>query len=356
MKTDVLIIGGGLAGLAAAHEVAANGYSAIIADESWSLGGQLRQQTQTIPDMPVPYAGLSGCQLAQTLAERLQYLPVQSLLQHDVIGVYADNSVGVACGGRMEKITPGCIIIATGAAESALPFRGWTLPGIMTIGAAQILMNRERIYPGKKAVVLGSSDMTLEIICQMRKLGIEVVALAEPSAALVATDETILQAFRASGIPVLLHSQPIAATGGSRVEEIILTSGATRRDTRYEVDLVCLDGGRHPVLETISALNCRLAFRKELGGWLPCYSASLETSISGIFVAGQTAGITSQAGVYRTGAIAGLGAVSYLKQNTAENTAEAHSAAKQAHWDGLMTLESARYPARWQARMAHIGI
>jgi sarcosine oxidase subunit alpha len=354
MQTDVLIIGGGMAGLAAAYEVATNGHSAIIVDESWSLGGQLRQQSQVIVDMPAPYTGLRGFQLSQALAESLQNLPVQILLQHDMIGLYADGSVGIACGGQLHRITPGSLIVATGAAEAALPFPGWTLPGVMTIGAAQMLMNRERIYPGKKAVVLGSSDMALEISRQMVELGISIAAIVEPSQQLAATDKTIIEACRANEIPVLLEAQAIAATGSGRVEEITLVSGPDRLTFKYEVDLVCLDGGRHPVLETLSVLNCQLAYRQELGGWLPCYSARLESSVSGLFVAGQAAGITSQAAVYRTGVIAGLSAVDYLEQKTSATSAT-RATARQMHWDELKQLETAKYPARWQARLDHIG-
>ncbi len=350
MNTDVLILGGGLSGLAAAYEVASRGYKATIVDEAWSLGGQLRQQTQVLDSMPAPLSGLRGFQVADVLAERLKGFPVEYLLQHEVIGLYADGSVGVSNGKEIVKITPACVVVATGAAESALPFPGWTLPGVMTIGAAQILINRERMYPGKTALVIGSSDMSLEIAKQMHDVGIRIVGVVESGANIRAQDEKIIHAFQETGIPVFCQAEIVSAIGSARVEKVLLFSRNNDSTEEYAVDLVCLDGGRHPILETFSILNCQLRYEEELGGWLPCYRTNMESSVRGIFVAGQAAGVTCSAGVFLTGAIAGIGAVDFIeKQSTKER-----EIARRSYLEELERIETTKSPAIWQARMSHI--
>lgn len=352
MQTDVLIIGGGPAGLAAAYEVASRGYKVAIVDESWSLGGQLRQQTQVIDPMPAPFIGLRGFQLAETLVERLKEFRVEYLTKHEFIGLYEDGSAGVSNGKEIAKITPMSLIIATGAAETARTFPGWTLPGVMTIGAAQILMNRERVYPGKNALVLGSSDMALQVTKQMYDVGIEVVGVIEPAPEITARDKKILSDFNESRIPILLNTNVGAVSGKGKVEKALLNIGKEQSVERdYQVDLVCVDGGRHPVLEPFSILNCRLRYERELGGWLPCYDGNLQSSVGGIFIAGQAAGVTCQAGVILTGSIAGLGAVDYLERATTEE----RESCKQDFWEKLERIELAQVPEVWSARMTHMG-
>src|SRR5690625_6778905 len=91
METDVLIVGGGPAGLHAAYVAASNGAKTVVVDESFSLGGQLRQQTQSFDNLPKQFERQSGTRLAQELIERLVPLNVTTLLKHTMIGVYKDG-------------------------------------------------------------------------------------------------------------------------------------------------------------------------------------------------------------------------------------------------------------------------
>jgi sarcosine oxidase subunit alpha len=351
MTTDVLILGGGPAGLVSAYEIASRGHKATIVDEARALGGQLRSQTQAIEPMPASLSGLRGFELADKLVGRLQNLPVQYLLQYEAIGLYADGGVGVSNGEKFEKINPKSIVVATGAAESAFPFPGWTLPGVMTIGAAQILINRERVYPGKTTVVIGSSDMALEIATQMRDVGIQVLGVVEAAGEVSARDEKRIAEFHQTAVPLLLQTDIVSASGRGKVEEVLLCGAASTRERKYQVDFVCLDGGRHPILEACAMLKCQFSYRKALGGWLPCYTSGLESSVGGSFVAGQAAGITGHAGICLTGAIAGIGAVDYLEKET---TPERQNS-RQVYWNELERLEAVRWRDIWQARQAHIA-
>jgi sarcosine oxidase subunit alpha len=350
MTTDVLILGGGPAGLASAYEISCRGHQATIVDEGQALGGQLRSQTQVVDPMPAPFVGLRGFELADKLIGRLQTLPVEYLCPYEAIGVYADGSVGVSNGEKFERIIPQSIVVATGAAESAFPFPGWTLPGVMTIGAAQILINRERIYPGKRTVVIGSSDTALEIAQQMRDVGIQVLGVVEAAAQMCAKDGKRVAEFQETAIPLLLHTGIVSASGRGKVEEVLLQA-TDGREHKYQVDFVCLDGGRHPILEALAMFNCQFTYRRGLGGWLPCYTSDFESSVSGIFVAGQAAGLTGHAGVCLTGALAGIGAVDYLEKGTTQE----RQSSKHMYWNELERLEAASLPDIWQTRQEHIA-
>jgi thioredoxin reductase len=352
MKTDVLILGGGPSGLAAAYEVASRGYKVILVEESWSLGGQFRQQTQLMESMPEPFEGLRGYEVAQTLIERLQAYPVEVLTNHAFIGLYADGSAAVNNGQEVLKIKSTCIIVATGAAETAVPFPGWTMPGVMTIGAAQILINRERVFPGKNALIIGSSDMALEIAKQMHDVGINVLSVVEKQEQISARDKQIVSNFEATGIPIRWGTEGVEASGNGRLEEVSLKltkadGGATEV---LKVDLICVDGGRHPILEPLSILSCELDLQPNLGGWLPNYNENLQTSMGHVFVAGQAAGVTSQASVILTGVIAGLSTIDLLESTASEE----RMARKRELWNEIERIESAKSLGIWEARLSHM--
>lgn len=349
MKTDVLIVGGGPSGLAAAYEVASRGYAAIIVEDLWTVGGQMNQQAQEINYLPAPWTGLRGNQLIAALKERLNNLPVTILLEHEVVGLYADNCVGVRKGTEMFKIEAKCVVVATGAAEMAAAFPGWTLPGVMTVGAAQILINRERVYPGETGLVIGSNDLALEITRQMKAAGINILGVVEKSEQLQAKDKAIITSFQATDVPVWTNTQVAAVTGSGKAEEIALQAidGA---EAKYQVDFVCIDGGLQPVMDVAALFECPVTYEQALGGWVPQYDDKMQ-SVKGVFVAGQAAGTTCQAGVIITGGLAGIGAVDFIEQKSAQE----RDAARERYWNQLKTIEAENFPATWQARMAVIN-
>lgn len=349
MQTDVLVIGGGPAGLAAAFEAASRGLKVVLADESWSLGGQLRQQTQVLDDLTAPFAGLRGYALGKQLVQRLDDCgdSLKILLQHTAIGAYVDGSIGFSNRENIVRVHAESIIIATGASEGPVVFPGWTLPGVMTVGAAQILLNRERVYPGRRALVVGSSDLALEVAKELHQLNIQVVGVVESGAQLTAQMARIIEEFRACRIPVFLQTKVKHAEGAGKVDKVHLNSAQGK--VELEVDFVCLDGGRQPILEPFSVLNCELSYQAELGGWLPDYNIDLETSKPGVLVAGNAAGVTLQAAVVLTGMIAGMSAA---ERSGKVKIAEIRQA-KESLWREVYRLEFAQNPEFWKSRVAH---
>ncbi|WP_404455316.1 NAD(P)/FAD-dependent oxidoreductase [Virgibacillus necropolis] len=345
METDLLIIGGGPAGLNAAYEAASNGVKTVVVDESFSLGGQLRQQTQILDNLPKQFEKQRGTTLAQSLIEKLLPLNVTLLLRHTMIGTYKDGRIGVSNGMKTIPITAKKVIITTGAAEEASVFPGWTLPGVMTIGAAQILMNREYVLPGENALILGSNTFSLEVVKQLIEIGVSVQGIVESDSELNSNDEKAIQLLKEYDIPIYLNSFIVSATGVGEVQKIILNHNGV--EEQMDIDLVCIGKGVTPILEPFEIMNCSFTYQTGLGGWVPQYSILMETSKPSIYVAGNAAGIATIGAILLTGEIAAVSVVESLGVLCEEQATERRASL----WKELYYLETVNTQETYSARM-----
>ncbi|WP_394139923.1 NAD(P)/FAD-dependent oxidoreductase [Cytobacillus oceanisediminis] len=345
METDVLIIGGGPAGLAAAIETASRGLDVTIVDESSSLGGQLCQQTQLIRPLPSVYQPMRGFELAKVLTEQMNDFTVGTLLNHRVIGLYADGSVGLSDEEKVFPVKAKKIVVATGAAEQAVAFPKWTLPGIITIGAAQTLVNRDFVMPGKEAVIVGSSDFALDVASQLLEVGAEVKGIVEKNPAAAARVKGKIDALKGRGIPFYFNSLIKEARGNGQVEEIDIE--VTGKILTVTADVVCIDGGRSPILDSFYQLGCSFGYQEGLGGWVPQYNRQFKTDKENVFLAGNAAGISEQGALLLTGMIAGI---SVCEELQAIRSGEAEEI-RNALWKELKLLE---YKDVWEGRTKHM--
>ncbi|WP_284035563.1 NAD(P)/FAD-dependent oxidoreductase [Neobacillus sp. 114] len=348
METDVLIIGAGPAGLEAAFETAVRGLDVMIVDESFTKGGQLIQQTQLVRFLPASYSPMRGFELAQKLVDQLENLPVHYLLGHRVIGMYKDGTIGVTDEKNVFPVKAKKIIVATGAAEKGIPFPKWTLPGIMTIGAAQTLINRDLVLPGENAVILGSSDFALDVALQLSDVGVKVKGIFESRQNIAARDLDKHELIDKSGIPVYLNASVKEARGQGKVEEIDI--GLLEEVITEKVDFVCVDGGRAPILDVFYQCNCSFGYQETLGGWLPQYNKRMQTSHEHVYLAGNAAGITTQGFLLVTGRIAGISVCEALGVLDKEKAEQLRS----SMWKELETLETKLFPDSWHARVNHV--
>jgi len=334
METDVLIVGGGPAGLHAAYVAASNGAKTVVVDESFSLGGQLRQQTQSFDNLPKQFERQSGTRLAQELIERLVPLNVTTLLKHTMIGVYKDGRVGVSNGSSTIPINAKKIIVTTGAAEEASVFPGWTLPGVMTVGAAQILLNREHVHPGKNAFILGSNTFSLEVAKQLTDASVTIQGIIESENKLHSKNVKVIQQVKDAGLPIYLNSSIVSATGLGEVDRVILNDNGV--EVEFDIDLVCIGAGVTPILEPFEILNCSFMYQEGLGGWVPQYDKTMETSTPSIYVAGNAAGITCMGAIMLSAEIATINSIEVLGILDRKHVVEK----KESLWKELHRIES----------------
>ncbi|MFD2923051.1 NAD(P)/FAD-dependent oxidoreductase [Halobacillus naozhouensis] len=344
METDVLIIGAGPAGLHAAYEMAANGVQTIIVDESFSPGGQLKQQTQYLNNLPRQFETQRGINLVETLTHRLHSLPVTMLYKHTMIGAYKDGSIGVSNGESTFPIKAKKVIVTTGAAEEASLFPGWTQPGVMTVGAAQILLNRERVLPGKNAVILGYNFFSLEVALQLKECGVNILGIVEKNNSL---DSESWERLR-SEIPLFLNSSITRAMGRGEVEKVFINHNGVEKE--WETDLICIGNGLSPILEPFEILDCSFIYKEKLGGLLPRYDSNLRTENSSVYVAGNAAGITCMGGILLTAEIAAVDVLVCL------GVLDGEEAAKKSTylWKELLRIETQTDSEVFYARVASI--
>ncbi|HLQ72367.1 MAG TPA: FAD-dependent oxidoreductase [Bacillota bacterium] len=313
METDMLVIGGGPAGLCAAYEAAYAGHKVTIVDESFRMGGQLKQQTQVL-DLPYFMTDQSGKDLCVELIERLKTYDVTFLPQHIMVGAYENGNIGVTDGHKTHSIRFKRAIMATGASENPIPFKGWTLPGVMTIGGAQILLNREGALEEGNVVIIGINELSVGIIDQFKQKGVDVSAIIDGSLGSEACSQKVKDELANMDIPIYNNVTSIQAKGSGEVKQVLIEYQGS--EVSFEVDLACVSGGLSPILEPFQVLGCELAYQESLGGWVPKYTETFQTSVPNIYVAGNAAGITSMKAIILMGHIAGINAVNNLDRKT----------------------------------------
>lgn len=339
MNVDVCVIGAGPAGLSAATFLAERGKSVVVIDEMAEAGGRLLGQLH--------YSGLddefhvngwwNGRFIAERLATDAKRAGVRFLLGHSVWGLFPEWRVFVS-GPAAELIESASVILANGAAEVPVPIPGWTLPGVMSIGAAQVMATQHRVKPGKRVLVAGIDILSLAITHELQLAGVEVVGVVNLPAGPLTQAEThpaevirrlsraahlapsrwqraagrlgrsrmtarigarVLPAsgFTAWGIPIQPRRALLEIQGEGEVRSAIVAdlspNGEPGVTEEIEVDTVCIAGGLRPLYELANLAGCRFDEFPGLGGVVPLHGPGFETTTPGIYLAGNVTGIES---------------------------------------------------------------
>lgn len=311
-NVDVLVVGGGPAGLSAAITLAEYGLNVTIVDEHFKLGGQLVKQTHKFFGSKEFFGGLRGFQVAEELTRRVKkYGNVRVLLQTVVYGVFRNGWVGLMGKRRLYRVKPRYIIVSTGASERYLAFPGNDLPGVMGAGGAQTLMNEYGILPGEEVVVVGSGNVGVIVSYQLLQAGARVKAIVE---ILPYIGSWFVHAakVRRYGVPILTRHTVKAVWGRDRVEGATIVQvdegfqpvPGTEKD--IPCDLVLIAVGLTPDTRLLAQIGAVMKWIPELGGLVPLRTRYLETSIPGVYVAGDASGVEEATTAIIEGEIAGL--------------------------------------------------
>lgn len=324
LKKDVLVIGAGPAGLAASIESGKLGASVLLVDLNMQPGGQLFKQIHKFFGSSAHRSGTRGFNIGKQLLEEAKEANVEIWMQSTVIGIFPGNKIGIERGldnGNKDLVTLEAkkIIIATGASENAIRFKGWTTPGVMGAGAAQTMINVNHVKPGQKVVMLGTGNVGLIVSYQLMQAGCDVVSLIE-AAPKIGGYAVHAAKIRRAGVPIRLRHTIIEAKKGSdgcvcgcviaEVDEKFQPIPGT--EELIDCDTITLAAGLKPTMDLVKLAGCKLTFNGAFGGYIPLHNERMETSCKGIFVAGDTTGVEEANTALEEGKIAGVSAAEDL--------------------------------------------
>jgi len=361
ITTDIVVVGAGAAGMGAAINAAKYGAKVILIDEHNKPGGQLFKQIHKFFGSEVHNAGTRGIKIAEMLVDEVKTVGlgeanVKILLDSVVFGIFPGLQVGVTVKGEFSfGIDAKKIIICTGAAENAVSFENSTLPGVIGAGAAQTLMNIERVAPGKRILMVGSGNVGLIVSYQLMQAGMEIAAIVEMAPAVGGYHVHAAKIARL-GVPIMLKKTITKAIGTDNVEGAVIADVdddfkvIPGTEENIDCDLVCLAAGLRPLSELCGMMGCELVFSPALGGLVPKHDRNMETSVGGIYVAGDVTGIEEASIAMEEGYIAGVAAAEALGYIPFEKAATL----KAGHYERLSDLRSGKYGARLAAAKEEI--
>lgn len=311
-ECDVLIVGGGPAGLSASKTLARYGLNVVLANEHFKLGGQLVKQTHKFFGSKDLFGGLRGFQVGEELSREVKrYENVRILLRTTVYGIFRDGWVGMVDCEKLYRVKPRYMIISTGASERHLAFPGNDLPGVMGAGGAQTLMNEYGIRPGEEVVVVGSGNVGVIVSYQLLQAGAKVKRVVEILPHIGAWFVHAAK-LRRYGVPILTSHTIKNAWGDERVEGVTIVEVDENfqqipgSEEEVPCDLLLIAVGLTPDNRLLAQAGAVMRWIPELGGLVPVRTPYLETSIPRIYVAGDASGIEEATTAIIEGEIAAL--------------------------------------------------
>ncbi|MCG8635975.1 MAG: FAD-dependent oxidoreductase, partial [Desulfobacterales bacterium] len=304
IETDVLIIGGGPAGLSAAIQLEENGIPAILVDDKDELGGKLVLQTHKFfGSVEDSYAGMRGMDIGRMLAAKVEESKsVRVWKESTALYVFNDKRVGILKNGAYKIVTPKVILNAAGAREKFLRFRGNSLSGVYGAGAFQTLVNRDLVKPTERLFIIGGGNVGIIAGYHALQAGIEVVGLCEalPQCGGYRVHEDKLKRL---GVPVYTSHSIISANGKESVSSVTIAeidktfTPIDGTEKTFECDTILIAVGLESVAE---------------------FTEEAEAAGIKVFSAGDASEIAEASSAMFNGKISGLDIVKYFKPETGD--------------------------------------
>ncbi len=332
---DVLVIGAGPAGLAAAIAAAEAGASVVALDERDAPGGQYLKPLAGSHRHDAPDHQF---RLGAELRARALAAGVAFHFGATVWGGFAAEEIAAIVAGRNVVFQPRRLVIAAGAHERPVPIPGWTMPGVMTTGCLQTLARANRVSPGGRVVIAGNGPLNLQLACELVEGGVTVVAVLEaaPKPGFRAWRQALrlaanapdlawdgakyLATLRRAGVPILWGARPLAAEGEGRFAALVASS--PRGEIRIAGDVLAMNLGFQPETGLARALGCAHRFTDSgLGRLETVTDADGRTSLPTVFAVGDGAQVGGSRIALSRGRLAGLAAARDLLAKVAEDAA-----------------------------------
>ena len=335
---DVLVIGAGPAGLAAALAATDGGARVILAEQDSALGGRLLSDRRSIDGQP------ARAWLVEAEA-RLRAAGVRILTRTTVTGVYDGGTyaavervsdhlagpqgatvAGTAPRQRLWRIVAPRAVLATGAIERPLVFGGNDTPGVMLAGAVRTYLNRYAVRPGARAVVFANNDDGAGTIVDLADAGVAVAGLVDSRAD---PPEAVRALAAAHGVPLYAGATVRQASGGTSLRRVVL--GGRASGTTLDCDLLAVSGGWNPVVHLASHHGGKPVWDDAIAAFVP------GAPPPGVRAAGAAAGHLRLHEALATGEAAGRDAASASRAHVTGDAAEREAAGTpQTHVTGKM--------------------
>ena len=322
---DLAVIGGGPAGLAAASLAARAGLSTVLFDENPGVGGQIYRAITSTPVTDRTILG-EDYWAGAGLAAEAKASGASIVTGATVWSLDPQRIVGVSIGGKARMIAARRIIIATGSLERPFPIPGWTLPGVMTAGGAQTALKAQGLLPAGRTVIAGTGPLLWLLAAQILRAGGKIEAILDTTPrgnwlrALLHLPDFMLSPYFAKGLKLLrevrarapvVRADRIEAVGKDRLSEVVFGQGDDER--RIAADLLLLHQGVVPNVNLAIAAGARHEWNDRQLCFQPVLDQDFGSSVSGIAVAGDGAGIAGGTAAAERGRISAIAAVRALK-------------------------------------------
>lgn len=310
-RFELIVIGAGPAGLCAAIEAARAGMSVAVFDENARPGGQLFKQIHKFFGSKEHMAKIRGFKIGEMLLKDAEDAGVSVFLNATVIGIFQEKKISVRFGDHIEHFSADNIVVATGAAENMIVFDGWTKPGVIGAGAAQTLMNLYGVQPGSRVLMVGSGNVGLVVGYQLLQAGCTLTAVIDALPRVGGYGVHAAKLTR-QGVPFYMSHTILKAEGDDCVTGAVVAQvdssfkPVPSTEKHLDVDTICLAVGLSPMSQVLRMSGCEILDTP--GGLVPKTDAYGETTIPGLFAAGDVAGIEEASSAMIGGRIAGLAA------------------------------------------------
>ena len=362
---DAVVIGAGPAGMSAAIGMRGHGLSVLVVDEQPAPGGQIWRAVEAVA--PTPTGALLGDEYRSgaVLAARFRACGALYEPQTQVWQVEPGWHVYMTRDGQAEMVRAPHVVLALGAQERPAPFPGWTLPGVLTVGAAQILLKTSRQVPTEPVWIAGSGPLPLLYMAQLLRAGGQIAGWLDtaPRGAWLRTWPWVaaalagwgdiskglawLQELKAAGVMRVRGVTAVRALGDGRLQEIEYTQ-ANGKKVGAPASVLLSHEGIVPSIHMTSALECAHSWNQQQMCLTPDLDEWGRTSKHGVYVAGDGAGIGGALAACVRGELVALGVAMHSGRISPEDAAS-HAAPLRKKLGGLLRLRpmlDALYPPR----------
>ena len=326
---DLVVIGAGPAGANAALSAAGQGLSVVLVDEAPAVGGQIYRAPLEASSSPGAKRDRDR-RAGDDLRAAIERSAVDLRLGRRVWSVTGGFRVDALSAAGPETITAPRLVAATGAHERVVPFEGWTLPGVLGLAAATVLLKAEAMIPGRRIVVAGCGPLLVAVAAKVVQAGGEIAALvdlASPGEWLKALPKLASRpGLLAEGlawavtigrrrVPVFFRHAVLRAEAGSGDDSLgrvviapVDALGRSRpgRERSFDVDCLLVGHGLVPGSDVPRLLRAKHHYDRARGGWVPTVDEAGRTSMSGLYAVGDGAGVCGAHVAALAGEMAGL--------------------------------------------------